>query len=84
MKPKSPGRLRSEAKGYTKTDSTWTMVDEIKFIDGLGSHCEKRPVESSRKELLEKYIIFMSETRKNFGRINPVTAISHAREALNG
>jgi hypothetical protein len=82
-KPKSPGRLKSEKMGYTKTDSTWTPVDELKFLDGLGGHCEKRPVEATRPELLEKYIVFMSETRRYFGRINPVDAIKHAREALN-
>ncbi len=57
-------------------DTSHTTEQELRFIDGLGTHA-KLANECSRQELLEKYIL-ATELRTAWAGINKVEVVKYA------
>jgi hypothetical protein len=69
--------------GNITKQGTWTTEDEKKFIKGVGTFAPGRAEgDMAREMLLQNYIVFMSEVRHNFGRINKGEVIAYAQEEL--
>jgi len=59
----------------------WTTLSEIKFIKGLGSFCRERCTDTSREELLRRYIA-AAHIRQNWHGMDRITILCFAEEAL--
>jgi hypothetical protein len=62
----------------------WTTVNELKFIDRIGTQFSKEhgPSKYTKRQLLQKYISGMSK-RVNWGGINRKEVLFYATEMLN-
>jgi len=58
---------------------TWNTYQELKFIKGLGTFCEK--TKTSRKELLKRYLIG-AKLRDNWMNINKQAALAAVETEL--
>ena len=61
-----------------KESSGWTTVDEIKFLDGVGTGAfvDSKDRRDTREELLRKYAEAIA-TRAYWGKVNKETVLLH-------